>query len=83
MHDLLTDAFPDLQIEIDEMIAEADRVATRLTFRGTHRGPLRGIAPTGRTVQFSAHRTYRIAGGKVTQTWATVDIFGLLTQLQG
>lgn len=82
LHQRLTDAFPDLHIAIDDMIAEGDRVATRLTFRGTHKGPFRGIQPTGRRVEFTASRIYRITGGKVAQTWATVDVFGLMAQLQ-
>lgn len=82
LHQRLTDAFPDLRITIDDMIAEGDRVATRLTFRGTHRGSFRGIGPTGRAVEFTASRVYRIADGKVTQTWATVDVFGLVEQLR-
>ena len=82
LHRLLHAAYPDRQIEIDDMIAENDRVATRLTFRGTHQGTFRGIAPTGRTVQFSANRVYRIDGGKFVQTWAVVDIFSLIAQLQ-
>lgn len=83
LHQQLTDAFPDLRITIDDMIAEGDRVATRLTFRGTHQGSFRGIGPTGRAVEFTASRVYRLADGKVTQTWATVDVFGLVEQLRG
>lgn len=82
LHGFLTDAFPDLQIEIEDMIAQNDRVATRLTFRGTHRGPFRGSEPTGRAVEFTAIRMYRIADGKVVQTWANVDVLGLIGQLQ-
>ncbi len=81
-HKILTGAFPDLRIEIEDLIAERDRVVTRLTFRGTHRGPFRGIAPTGLAVRFSAIRIYRIADGMIVESWANQDALGLLGQLQ-
>jgi ketosteroid isomerase-like protein len=81
LHQLLTSAFPDLRVQIDDLIAEADRVAARLTFTGTHRGDFRGIAPTGRPVRFDAIRIYRIVQGKIAETWASQDALGLLQQL--
>src|SRR5829696_7291444 len=47
-------ALPDLQITLEELVAEGDTVAGRATFRGTHRGALLGIAPTGTAVAFSS-----------------------------
>jgi ketosteroid isomerase-like protein len=82
LHALLTGAFPDLRITVEDMVAGDDKVAARLTFRGTHQGPFRGIEPTGRTVEFSSIRIYRIEDGKVAQTWAEVDALGLLGQLR-
>ena len=43
---MLVRAFPDLTVEIEEMVAEGDSVAVRAIERGTHRGPLMGISPT-------------------------------------
>lgn len=82
MHKILTGAFPDLRIHIEDLIAEGDKVVARMTFRGTHRGPLRGIAPTGRQIRFTAIRIYRIANGKIIETWANQDALGLFSQLQ-
>lgn len=82
VHSLLTGAFPDLKIDIEDLIAEGDRVVARLTFRGTHEGSFRGIGPTGRAVEFSAIRIYRIIGEQVVETWAIQDTLGLLRQLQ-
>lgn len=82
LHRSLTGAFPDLRIIIDDTVAEGDKVAARLTFRGTHRGSFRGIEPTGRPVEFTSIRIYQIEDHKVTQTWATVDSLGLLSQLR-
>lgn len=83
LHALLTAAFPDLHIRIEDLVAEEDRVAATLTFAGTHRGPFRGIEPTGRPVRFGAIRIYRFADGKVTETWAQQDALGLLGQIRG
>jgi|ERR1022692_4483483 predicted ester cyclase len=82
VHHGLTEAFPDLHVQIEDMVAEADRVVTRLTFEGTHRGPFRGIEPTGRRVRFGAIRIYRLSDGKVVETWAHQDALGLLQQLR-
>lgn len=82
LHATLTAAFPDLRTEIEDLIAERDRVVARLSFRGTHRGTFRGIAPTGRRVHFTAIRVYQIADGMIVASWANQDALGLLRQLQ-
>jgi predicted ester cyclase len=83
LHSVLVGAFPDLRITVEDTVAGDDKVAARMTFRGTHRGPFRGLEPTGRPVAFSSIRIYRIEDGKVVQTWAEVDALGLLGQLRG
>jgi predicted ester cyclase len=78
---LLT-GFPDLQVTIDgDLIAEADLVVARLTLMGTHTGPFAGQPGTGHPVGWSSIRIYRVADGKVVQTWAMQDRLGLLQQL--
>jgi predicted ester cyclase len=57
-------------------------VAARLTFSGTHEGPFRDFAPTGRQVSFGAIRIYQLAAGKVTASWAYQDSLGLVQQLR-
>jgi ketosteroid isomerase-like protein len=83
LHSVLVGAFPDLRITVEDTVADDDKVAARMTFRGTHRGSFRGIEPTGRPVEFSSIRIYRVEDGKVVQTWAEVDALGLLGQLRG
>jgi steroid delta-isomerase-like uncharacterized protein len=78
---LLHTAFPDLQIQIDDLIAEGDQVVGRVTARGTHRGEFMGIAPTGKPVSFNAIDVVRIAGGKIVERWSQADNLGLLQQL--
>jgi steroid delta-isomerase-like uncharacterized protein len=74
-------AFPDLRLTIDDMIAEGDKVVTRFTGRGTHRGDFMGIAPTGKQAAAGGISIIRVAGGKVTEEWDQLDILGLLQQL--
>ena len=74
-------AFPDLQSAIEDLIAEGDQVALRFTRRGTHQGEFRGIPPTGKQVTWTGMEIYRIAAGKLAETWVSVDALGLLQQL--
>ena len=78
---LLT-GFPDLQVTIeDQLIAEADMVVARLTLMGTHTGPFAGRPGSGHLACWSSIRIYRVADGKVVQTWAMQDRLGLLQQV--
>ena len=74
-------AFPDLQLTIEDQVAEGDRVATRWTGRGTYQGDLMGIAPTGRRVTATGITIDRISGGKVVETWTNFDVMGMMQQL--
>jgi steroid delta-isomerase-like uncharacterized protein len=74
-------AFPDIQLTIDDMVAEGDKVVTRFTARGTHRGELMGIAPTDKQAVVGGISIVRVAGGKVTEEWDQLDMLGLLQQL--
>jgi steroid delta-isomerase-like uncharacterized protein len=74
-------AYPDLEITIEDQIAEGDKVVTRLTSRGTHQGELWGIAPTGREVEVRSVSTNRIEGGKIVEHWTCADRLGMMQQL--
>jgi steroid delta-isomerase-like uncharacterized protein len=74
-------AFPDAQITVEDLIAEGDRVAVRVTVRGTHRGIFMGVAPTGRPVALEAITIYRVDAGKIVEDWTIADIPGLQQQL--
>lgn len=76
-------AFPGFQAEIEDMIAEGDRVATRWTFRGRHLGEYNGIAPTGREVSFAAVSIQRIENGVVAEEWYIADSEAFMRQLTG
>ncbi len=74
-------AFPDLHAEIEDIFASGDRVAVRLTMRGTHQGDYLGIPATGRTVSYVSHEFYRIDDGLIAEEWICSDTASLLRQI--
>lgn len=64
-----TTAFPDVRFEIQDTIAEDDRVAVRFRLRGTHEGKLMGVEPTGREITMSVITIYRFEDGKIAERW--------------
>lgn len=74
-------AFPDARFTVEDMVAEGDRVAARLTMRGTHLGPLNGVPPTGRAVVVGGMSLERVADGRIVEGWNENDALGLLQQL--
>ncbi len=74
-------AFPDQHWTTEEQIAEGDKVLSRFTWRGTHRGELAGIPPTNERVEVWAMALDRIADGKVVESRIVMDEVGLLQQL--
>ena len=77
----LLKAFPDLRTASDDVIAEGDRVVSRVTFSGTHREEFLGVPATGKSVSWSAIVIFRIAGGKIREEWISADLLGLMRQL--
>jgi steroid delta-isomerase-like uncharacterized protein len=75
------DAFPDLNLTIEEQIAEGDMVATRWTATGTHKGDLFGISPTGKQTTVGGMTFDRFSGGKIVESWDYWDALGLMQQL--
>jgi steroid delta-isomerase-like uncharacterized protein len=78
---LYRSAFPDLQFIVEDVIAEGETVSIRWTSQGTHRGPLSGIAPSGKKVSVSGITLARFAGGKMVESWVNWDALSLLQQL--
>jgi steroid delta-isomerase-like uncharacterized protein len=74
-------AFNDLRMTIDEQIVEGDKVVTRWTARGTHSGPLMGVAPTHKKCTVTGMQIDHCSGGKITETWTNWDTAGLMQQL--
>ena len=78
---LFRSAFPGFHTEIEDLLAEGDKVATRLRMRGTNTGSFQGMPPTGRAVDFTATGIFRVVDGRVTDNWVNVDALGLMQQL--
>ena len=75
------ESFPDWHSTVEDLIAEGDRVAERWTGRGTHRGELQGIPPTGKRVEAPGSVFYRIVNGKIVEFRGQLDMMGLMQQL--
>ncbi len=74
-------AFPDIQTTLEDVISDGDRVVVRFTARGTHEGHFQGVAPTGRRVAWAGINIYRVANGRIRETWQLADLLGLMQQL--
>ncbi len=74
-------AFPDVHIRIDDQIAEGDKVVTRWTGTGTHKGDLMGIKPTNKFATVTGCDVERYQNGKVVESWANYDLMGMMQQL--
>ena len=77
----LYEAFPDLHMQVEDVIAEGDLVAYRATFTGTHRGELLGMPPTGRSFRVQHMHFLRLRHGRACEHWAVRDDLGMLQQL--
>src|SRR5262249_55586275 len=76
-------AFPDLEMTIEQQIAEGPWVATRVTYRGTHAGEFAGIPATGRRIEYAGTAMDRLENGKVVEMWHTVNMHLLMRQIGG
>ena len=74
-------AFPDVHFTIDEQLAEGDKVMTRWTGKGTHKGELVGIPATGKSSTVTGIAVDRIVNGKIAESWGIFDQFGMMQQL--
>jgi predicted ester cyclase len=74
-------SFPDLHLELHDVIAEEDRVAVRVTLHGTQLGDFQGIAPTGKRIASSGLNSFRINSSRIVEGWWQHDLLGLIRQL--
>ena len=76
-------AFPDATATLEDIFAEGDRVAYRLTIRGAHTGEFLGVPASGRAVAVSFIAIVRIADGKLVEEWGGLDQPDLIRQMRG
>jgi steroid delta-isomerase-like uncharacterized protein len=74
-------AMPDLRVIVEDMIAEGDKVATRYTLEGTHRGELFGVPPTGQRLSIKSISVERVLEGKIREHWRVTDSLDMMQQL--
>ncbi len=74
-------AFQDFRLTIEDLIAEGETVMARWTCRGSHRGVLNSIAPTGKQFAITGISVARFADGKMVEGWINWDALGLMQQL--
>lgn len=74
-------AFPDFHLVLNDEIVEGDKIAKRWTVTGTHSGEFMGIPPTENHITITGISFYRIADGKIVETWWSSDALGMLGQL--
>jgi steroid delta-isomerase-like uncharacterized protein len=79
--EMMKRAFPDLEAHVDDVVAAEDRVAVRVSFRGTHAGEFQGIPATGRTIHYVSHEFYRVDDGLIVEEWICSDMASLFRQL--
>lgn len=74
-------AFQDTRLEVEDLIAEGDKVVSRVTMFGTHKGEFEGLPPTGREATVSAITVFRLVDGKIAEEWEILDELGMMQQL--
>lgn len=78
---LLLRAYPDLQLTVEDVIAEGDKVVGRNVVTGTHLGEHLGLAPTGKPVVYNEIFVFRVVDGRIAEIWGVADVFSQLRQL--
>ncbi len=80
-HQIFLGSFSDLQTTTEDLIAEGDKVVERYLTRGTHTGEVMGTPPTGKKFAAETLVIYRLANGKIGETWGLNDVQAVMTQL--
>jgi steroid delta-isomerase-like uncharacterized protein len=80
--DMFKTAFPDIQATVEDVVAEGDKVVTRVMIRGTHQGEVEEFGPpTGRRVEIEGITIHRIEDGKIAEEWNSYDNLSMMQQL--
>ena len=74
-------AFPDLEIAVEQMVADDEKVAIAYTVTGTHEGNFHGVAPTGKKINARGMQIARFEDGRIAERWGSSDERGIFKQL--
>lgn len=80
-HSTFKGAFPDVIVNVEDMIAEGDKVAARCAVRGSHQGDSLGFAATNAPVEFSGISIVRVKDGKIVEAWNNFDFMKMYQQM--
>jgi len=80
-HKLFREAFPNMMIIIEDMVAEGDKVAARCSVRAKHEGDFLGRVASGSPVEFTGITIIRIDNGKIVEAWNNFDFMTLHRQV--
>ena len=80
-HEIFRGAFPDIEVIVEDMIAEGDKVGARCSVRGKHAGDHLGVAATNAPVDFSGVSIVRIKDGKIVEAWNNFDFMKMNKQI--
>jgi predicted SnoaL-like aldol condensation-catalyzing enzyme len=75
------EGFPDIQVTVEDQIAEGDLVASRHLSTATHTNEFQGMAPTGKTATMTGTTLTRVKDGKIVEAWTSWDVLGMMQQL--
>lgn len=78
---LYRDAFPDARFTVEDQLDDGDKVVTRWSIRGTHRGGFMGFYPTGSQVMVTGITIDCITDGKISESWSNYDALGIMQQI--
>lgn len=79
--DALLPGIPDMELPIEDLVAEGEKVLARLRVKGTHRGELMGLPATGKRIDIAVLDLFQIRDGVLIEHWALLDNLGMLRQL--
>ncbi len=77
----MRDAFPDLSVVLETLVADEDSVAIAYTLSGTQKGPILGVAASGRKIKIRGVQISKFKDGKMVERWGSSDELGMLQQL--
>lgn len=77
----MREALSDVRFDVQDMVAEGDRVAVRLTASGTPTGDFMGVPATGKTYRIGEMHWFRLADGRIVEHWHHHDRLGMMQQL--
>ncbi len=77
----LLKGFPDMRIDVDDIIAEGEKVVHRFMFFGTHKGEYLGLAPSGKMVRAAGVQIHLFRDGHAVEVWQVLDTFTFLSEI--